>query len=300
MRILLIEDEDSIRNALQRALERDGHEVRAAASLGQARSLLAGWQPGFALSDLKLPDGDGLDLACSLGIPFMMISGYATFDDAVRAMRGGAVDFLTKPVAIRDVRAVVERQGGRSHPSLGASWHDVDSAFAAVREVVGILPGRLARLAAAELVQAAVRGSLRSACDERGTRLWLDAAVDWDAQALRRSWLAAHGVELVSVDRAVIASIGPEEASVYDIEAERIWPEELVLGRNVQARGWLSVGSWLLAAIRAGAGPFVGMSDALAAACRACGVSVPTAPADLLRPGVGPDERAALMHDRGA
>ncbi len=293
--ILLIEDEDSIRSALVRALERDGHVVRASADLAGAKALLAAGPAQLAVSDLKLPDGDGLDLVTTLGIPFIMISGYATYDDAVRALRGGAVDFFTKPVAIKDVRAAIARVGPASHTPAEPSWTDPDGALAAVRGLIIHLPGRLARLAATELVQSAPAGRLTAHSDGQGVRLWLDGVVDWTAMQRRRTWLEAHGVTVLATERASVVIVTPEPVIIYDDQTELLWDEELVVGRAVQASAWRTVGSWLLLAARSGAGPFAGLDAELASRLAACGVSVQTAPADLGTTGVGGAERAGLL-----
>lgn len=299
MRILLLEDEDSIRSALARAFERDGHEVRQAAALAEAASILSGWSPELAVSDLKLPDGNGLDLVGALGVPIIMLSGYATYDDAVRALRCGAVDFFTKPVSIKDVRAAIARINRSSGRPQGVSWIGPDEALAAVRELVASLPGRRARLAAVELVQAAPAGRLMAQVDAAGCRLWLDAAVDWDGQADRIAWLHAVGVETLLGKAATVVNAGQEPASSYASDLERLWPEELVHGRAVRAAGWVSCGSWILASVRAGAGPLVGLDEQLRRCCEACGVSISTAPASLIQEGVGVDERAGLFADDG-
>lgn len=295
MQILLIEDEDSIRTALVRAFERDGHAVRAAACLAEARTLLTAATPELVVSDLKLPDGDGLDLVGQLGVPFIMLSGYATYDDAVRALRNGAVDFFTKPVAIKDIRAAIARArpGQRLAPS--STWTDPEGALAAVRELMLRLPGRLARLAACELVQAAPTGRLLAQSDDRGVRLWLDGQVDWGVMARRRAWLTAHGISLMTSELATIAIVAHEKPKAYNDEAELLWDEELVAGRTVQAVRWRTAGSWLLSAVEAGAGPFAGLDPLLAERLQGCGVSVRTAPATLGETGVGGAERAGLL-----
>ena len=100
-----MEDEPAIRVAMKRALKRANHEVGVAANLSEARDLVKSFQPEFFLSDLKLPDGSGLDLAGELAIPFILMSGYADFDDAVAALRLGCVDFFTKPVTVDAILA---------------------------------------------------------------------------------------------------------------------------------------------------------------------------------------------------
>lgn len=297
MQILLIEDEDSIRTALVRALERDGHVVRAAASLVEARVLLEGGPPELVVSDLKLPDGSGLDLVAQIGVPFIMISGYATYDDAVHALRAGAVDFFTKPVAIKDVRAAIARARPGQQVDQASAWNDPDGALAAVRALIVRLPGRLARLAASELVQAAPAGRITILADEHGVRLWLDGRVDWARMLRRRAWLEAHGINLMAAELATVAIVGIEKAEAYNEQTDLLWDEELVVGRTVQASHWRIAGSWLLHAVEAGVGPFAGLDAGLAERLQACGVSVRTAPATLAEAGVGGAERAGLLAD---
>lgn len=297
VQILLIEDEDSIRTALVRAFQRDGHVVCAAASLAEARALIAVGVPELVVSDLKLPDGDGLELVGQLGVPVIMLSGYATYDDAVRALRCGAVDFFTKPVAIKDVRAAIARARPGQRLAQVPFWSDPEGARAAVRELFVRLPGRLARLAAGELVQAAPAGRLMMQADNQGVRLWLDGRVDWSAMALRRAWLEAHGIALMATEQATVAIVPAEPATAYDDQAELLWKQDLVVGQAVQASAWRVAGSWLVDAVRSGAGPFAGLDPTLCERLGACGISVWTAPSTLGETGVGSAERAGLLAD---
>ena len=68
------------------------------ASLEEARQVLSQQAFDGIVSDLKLPDGSSLDILESVSLPSIVMSGYAVFEDAVRAIRAGCVDFLTKPV----------------------------------------------------------------------------------------------------------------------------------------------------------------------------------------------------------
>ena len=113
MHVLLVEDEDAIRSALTRGLASGGNTVDGAATLAEARAKAAKRHPDALVTDLKLPDGLGLDLAEELGVPFVQMTGYGTFDDAVRAIRLGCVDFFIKPVSLRDLRRSLERIAGR-------------------------------------------------------------------------------------------------------------------------------------------------------------------------------------------
>ena len=96
-------------NRFNPALKRWGHTVFAADSIGAGHQIATEQRLDAIISDLKLPDGSGLDMAIDLGLPFILMSGYGNFDDAVGALRHGCVDFLTKPVKLEELG------GGTSH-----------------------------------------------------------------------------------------------------------------------------------------------------------------------------------------
>ena len=115
-RILVVDDEAAMREVLQARLERWGYEVRLAENVGQARTMVAQFDPHVVISDLVLPDATGLDLLHALRgadedrIVFL-ITAYGTIDTAVQAIKGGATDFLTKPldyVALRQQLDAIE------------------------------------------------------------------------------------------------------------------------------------------------------------------------------------------------
>jgi DNA-binding NtrC family response regulator len=102
-RILIVEDKDSLRAMLRHALERQGHEVIEARDQAEAVQLLQSAQPSLVLSDLRLPEGDGLGVLraskdIDADIPVIVMTAYGSIEDAVRAMKEGALDFLAKPV----------------------------------------------------------------------------------------------------------------------------------------------------------------------------------------------------------
>jgi two-component system, NtrC family, response regulator AtoC len=108
--ILLVEDEKLLRWSLQQRLEKEGHEVLAAGDLAEASFHLSAHQPDLMLLDLSLPDGHGLDfyernLERLEDSVVVVMTAVGQVEDAVRAMKLGALDFLSKPV---DHRALVE------------------------------------------------------------------------------------------------------------------------------------------------------------------------------------------------
>jgi two-component system, NtrC family, response regulator HydG len=99
---LVVDDDPGFRDSFAMLVAREGFEVRQASSLAEARGCLAESKVDVILVDLGLPDGDGIDLlrdeSIALGCELVVVTGNATVDSAVRALREGALDYLTKPV----------------------------------------------------------------------------------------------------------------------------------------------------------------------------------------------------------
>jgi DNA-binding NtrC family response regulator len=102
-RILLVEDKDSLRTMLRLALESQGYAVVEARDQVEAMRELRQSQSDLILSDLRLPEGDGLGVLRAAKeldpeIPVIVMTAYGSIEDAVAAMKEGALDFLAKPV----------------------------------------------------------------------------------------------------------------------------------------------------------------------------------------------------------
>jgi len=109
-RILIVDDEPVICRALRRLLERAGYRVTEAASLGEARSLCAAQPFSLAICDLRLPDGEGSDLATACaGMPVLIMTSYASVRSAVEAMKAGAVDYIAKPFDHDEMLLIIAR-----------------------------------------------------------------------------------------------------------------------------------------------------------------------------------------------
>ncbi len=112
--ILIIEDEKLLSWALEHQLERSGHEVRVAGDLATAAEHLASAQPDVVLLDLGLPDGHGLDFYDANrdrleGSSVIVMTALGAVEEAVRAMKLGALDFLSKPVDQAEVIRLIDR-----------------------------------------------------------------------------------------------------------------------------------------------------------------------------------------------
>ena len=112
--ILLVEDKDSLRTMLRHALEAQGHPVIEARDQREAVAALQAERPGVVLSDLRLPEGDGfgvLRAAKELDpeLPVIVMTAFGSIQDAVAAMKEGALDFLAKPIDPDHLLLMVER-----------------------------------------------------------------------------------------------------------------------------------------------------------------------------------------------
>jgi FixJ family two-component response regulator len=112
--IHVVDDDDSLRSALQRLLAAAGYRVKTYASAGEFLLHPPADAPGCLLLDLRMPGPSGLDLQEALGrhgirLPVIFLSGHGELATGVRAMKAGAVDFLTKPVEREPLLAAIAR-----------------------------------------------------------------------------------------------------------------------------------------------------------------------------------------------
>ncbi len=101
--VLVVEDNDTLREALAEVLRSAGHETRAAASAEEGLALCRPVMPALVVTDLKLPGMDGIGLLRAIKgedplAEVLILTAFGTIEAAVEAMRAGAFDFLTKPV----------------------------------------------------------------------------------------------------------------------------------------------------------------------------------------------------------
>ena len=99
--ILIIDDEENLRRLLARVIELEGYSVIQAANVKDAIRVLQKDNVQVVISDVKLPDGNGVDLTALIkkehpGVEVIVITAYGTIEDGVRAIKNGAFDYLTK------------------------------------------------------------------------------------------------------------------------------------------------------------------------------------------------------------
>jgi DNA-binding NtrC family response regulator len=112
--VLLVEDKDTLRNALRMTLENEGYVVSDFSEPKSAIAKLSNTPFQIVLTDLRMPNGTGLDVlravkAIDRDIPVIVMTAYGSIDEAVQAMKEGAFDFLQKPVDTNHLLLLVER-----------------------------------------------------------------------------------------------------------------------------------------------------------------------------------------------
>src|ERR1700682_3073478 len=120
MRILIVDDDQPFRLALRNAFVRRGYEVSLSGSPDEAETALREAIPEYAVVDLRMPGGSGLDVVRALrALPkapqVVVLTGYGTIGTAVEAIRLGAVNYLNKPADADEIEAAL--QGKRPPPT---------------------------------------------------------------------------------------------------------------------------------------------------------------------------------------
>jgi signal transduction histidine kinase len=138
--VLVVDDEEAVMLTIQGILELDGYEVIATATGEEALELLRTQRFDVILTDLRLEDGiDGLDLLGelrrqSIDAVAIMLTGYASLDSAVKALREGAYDYLFKPCDVLELRMTVSR--GLEKSRMAAQLRDRVSDLEAANETI--------------------------------------------------------------------------------------------------------------------------------------------------------------------
>lgn len=112
-RVLIVDDEADIRELLDLTMVRMGLLADCAATLGEAKQFLEQASYQLCLTDMRLPDGEGLELVRHIGehcpdLPVAVITAHGSMENAVSALKAGAFDYLAKPVSLEQLRSLVK------------------------------------------------------------------------------------------------------------------------------------------------------------------------------------------------
>ena len=142
--VLIVDDEADIREVLELTLGRMNLETRAAANLEEARDLLHEHKFDLCLTDMRLPDGNGIDLVRFIQdkypyLPVAVITAFGNMETAITALKAGAFDFVSKPLDLNDLRNIVRSALRVTHTPAAAAG----AAPTGVKKLLGESPAIL-------------------------------------------------------------------------------------------------------------------------------------------------------------
>ncbi len=150
-RCLVVDDETDIRELVVLTLERMGIQAESASTVTDAKHMLQSFSYDLCLTDMRLPDGLGLELVQHInaqfpGLPVAVITAYGSAENAVSALKAGAYDYITKPISLKQLRPLVESalKLSSQKESQGANTVDLIGASPAMG-YVGTMIAKLAR-----------------------------------------------------------------------------------------------------------------------------------------------------------
>jgi len=142
-RVLVVDDEADIRELLDLTLARMGLSADCAATVAEARQFLEHEHYKLCLTDMRLPDGEGLEIVRLIGerygeTPVAVITAFGSAENAVAALKAGAFDYLAKPVALEQLRTLIK--SALNLPPAGASANGGDGPAAPDGRLIGDSP----------------------------------------------------------------------------------------------------------------------------------------------------------------
>ncbi|MEI7431289.1 MAG: sigma-54 dependent transcriptional regulator, partial [Betaproteobacteria bacterium] len=140
-RVLVVDDEADIRELLDLTLAKMGLSADCAGSVAEATKFLEREQYSLCLTDMRLPDGEGLEIVRLIGksygeTPVAVITAFGSADNAVAALKAGAFDYLAKPVALDQLRTLIK--SALSLPHAGEPFETSASSSALAGQLIGV------------------------------------------------------------------------------------------------------------------------------------------------------------------
>jgi len=147
-RVLVVDDEPDIRELVDLTLSRMGLAADCAGTVAEARALLDSAHYQLCLTDMRLPDGEGLELVRYIGeshgdVPVAVITAYGSMENAVAALKAGAFDYLAKPLGLDALRTLVKsvldipRQGAKESGGLTGTSAAIEQVRALIDKLAG-------------------------------------------------------------------------------------------------------------------------------------------------------------------
>ena len=132
--LLILDDDDPLRGRLARAMQKKGFFVKEAKTVSEGLQIAKKDTPSFALVDLRLEDGNGLDVVKELSrikkdCRIVMLTGYGNLPTAVAAVKAGAIDYMAKPVDADDVEAALLASPENPMSADRVKWEHIHRVF---------------------------------------------------------------------------------------------------------------------------------------------------------------------------
>src|SRR5258706_9079901 len=214
--VLVVDDEESVATTIEAILRLDGHEVTAVTSGAEAVRLLNERQYDVVLTDLRLADMDGVDVLkevqrTSPDTAAIMLTGYASLESAVAALRSGAYDYLMKPSDVEELRATVNRAIERRE--LRRRLLELEEVDRLKTQFISMASHELRTplTAVSGFIQVARRRITRAAAQD-------DPTVDWKQEATR----AAETLELAQRQSRRLGRLVDELLDVSRLQQGRV------------------------------------------------------------------------------
>lgn len=151
--LLITDDEPATRDLIAEIAVEQGYTVAQAGDVRQTRIQVERHKPDVMLLDMQLPDGDGIELWKRLGLPdcqVIFITGHSSVDSAIEALRCGAVDYLTKPIALRRLRGILaelKSMTGERAPTAAGGSPDAFSRIVGTSPAIQLLCAHIEKVA---------------------------------------------------------------------------------------------------------------------------------------------------------
>jgi len=241
-RIFLLDDDDLVVAMLVRVLRGEGYEVQGRTDAAGAVEAIRAFAPDLVLLDVKLPGASGLDILTELserggGAQVVMLSSDASAESAVRAMKMGAVDYLTKPFDLDEVKLVVASilEKGRLQREV-EYLRRISGAALAKREIIGTSEAvRALRDGAEKLARAAVNMVLITGENGTGKELvarYIHQLMHPDGSGRVAPFI---GINCAAIPETLIESelFGHEKGAFTDARTEKKGVFELAAGGTI-------------------------------------------------------------------
>jgi DNA-binding NtrC family response regulator len=144
--VLVVEDEATLARNIQRYLQREDYEVRIAGTLKEGLRAFEEFGPDVVLLDLALPDGNGLDLLARIRardaqVKVIILTGHGSVQTAVEAMKSGAWDYLGKPIALGEIKLLLDKAAGQGRMEETLSYYrDREARQSGLEAILGESP----------------------------------------------------------------------------------------------------------------------------------------------------------------